>query len=398
MDDHEVLWQFAQSGSQTAFDELVRRHVDLVYAAALRQLRNPSDAEVVVQIVFLALSRKADGLSRNVVLAAWLHKASVLASRNLLRAKDRRRRHEQAAFRSETMPTPESYWERMAPELDEALDRIGRANRAALVLRFLEGKSFAEVASALGISQVAARQRVVRGLEQLRIRLSAGATVSAIGMAQLLVAHARQGAPAHVATHAAAVGGHVAVSARHLSIAKGVIKLMAWTKTKIVGAAALGLLLAGGAGTILYRSLVPGSERVVVLNPPQPPDESIANPDDPAQQRIKTMHSIRDIIVRCYGFADSHNGAWPTSLDQLSKLPGAASQTSTSPTLAQQTPSYVYLPPKDPAKLKDPGQQIVLYGRFDNWDDGICVGYADGHAQFIQDEGQFHKQLASQGS
>ncbi|HSZ58287.1 MAG TPA: sigma factor, partial [Tepidisphaeraceae bacterium] len=91
MDDHEVLWQFAQSGSQTAFDELVRRHVDLVYAAALRQLRNPSDAEVVVQIVFLALSRKADGLSRNVVLAAWLHKASVLASRNLLRAKDRRR-------------------------------------------------------------------------------------------------------------------------------------------------------------------------------------------------------------------------------------------------------------------------------------------------------------------
>ena len=131
---------------------------------------------------------------------------------------------------------------------------------------------------------------------------------------------------------------------------------------------------------------------------PQPRAESVANPNDPAQQRIKTMQNIRGIILRCYGFADSHKGAWPSSLDQLSKPSGAASEPSTSPTLAQQTPSYVYLPPKDPAKLKDPGRQIVLYERFDNWDGGIYVGYADGHAQYVQDEGQFRKQLASQRS
>jgi RNA polymerase sigma factor (sigma-70 family) len=397
MDDHEALRRFAQERSEAAFAELVRRHVDLVYGAALRQLRNSADAEDVVQIVFLALARKAAGLSRNVVVAAWLHKASVLASRNLLRARGRRRRYERAACRSETMPTSsDSSWERLAPELDEALARLGRANRTALVLRFLEGKSFPEVAAELGISQVAARQRVVRGLEHLRGKLPAGAALSAIGIGELLTAHAQQAAPAQVATQAAAMGGGAAASAHYLSLAKGVIKVMAWTKTKIAGAVALGLLLAGGAGTVVYRSLEPEQNRVVVFKKPQPSEPSTANLDDAAQRRVKAMNNMMDIVARCYAFSDSHKGAWPSSLDQLSN-PAGTSQPATLPSVADQKPAYVYLPPKNPDKLKDPGKRIVVYERFDKWIDGVAVGYADGHAQFVQDEAEFRKQLADQG-
>ena len=396
MDDHEALRQFVREGSDAAFAGLVRRHVDLVYAAALRQLRNPADAEDVVQVVFLALARKAGDLSRNVVIAAWLHKASVLASRNLLRARGRRQRHEQAACRRERMRTSStSSWERLAPELDEALARLGRSNRAALVLRFLKGKSFAEVAAELGISQVAARQRVARGLQRLREQLSAGATLSAIGISELLAAHARIAAPAQVATQAAAMGAGLTASAHYLTMAKGVIRIMAWTKTKIVGAVALALLFAGGAGTVVYRSLQPMQNRVVTLREPQPPAPSIANLDPAARRRMGTMNNIREIIIRCYDFSGSHQGAWPRSLDQLSSP--SASQPTTLPGAADQKPTYVYLPPKDPAKLKEPGKEIVVYERFDRWPGGIVVGYADGHAQFVQDEAQFHKQLASQG-
>jgi len=58
IDDRELIRRYSQEGSQEAFRELISRHLNLIYAAALRQTRNAHDAEEVVQTVFADLARK----------------------------------------------------------------------------------------------------------------------------------------------------------------------------------------------------------------------------------------------------------------------------------------------------------------------------------------------------
>jgi DNA-directed RNA polymerase specialized sigma24 family protein len=70
--DGELLQQYVQGGSEDAFTALVRRHLDLIYSAALRQVRSPQLAEEVAQSVFADLARQAGRLKPDTVLTAWL--------------------------------------------------------------------------------------------------------------------------------------------------------------------------------------------------------------------------------------------------------------------------------------------------------------------------------------
>src|ERR1035437_1889568 len=95
MTDWELVEAFAERGEERAFGELVRRHVDLVFGAARRMLgRQGMHAEDVTQAVFLLLGLKAGGISRRVVLGAWLHRATVFCCRDVLKREGRRGRLE----------------------------------------------------------------------------------------------------------------------------------------------------------------------------------------------------------------------------------------------------------------------------------------------------------------
>src|SRR5450631_3870126 len=93
--DPDLLRQFAQTNSEAAFAELVKRHVNLVYSAALRQVNGDAhSANDVAQMVFTDLARKADSLAHRESLTGWLYTSAHFAATKMVRGENRRRDRE----------------------------------------------------------------------------------------------------------------------------------------------------------------------------------------------------------------------------------------------------------------------------------------------------------------
>src|SRR5712671_4219464 len=95
--DFALLREFVRNGRQPAFATLARRHLDLVYATAMRKVEDSGGAEEIAQNVFSALAGKAWQFAPDGSLPAWLHKTALLEAKSWLRREMRRRRREQTA-------------------------------------------------------------------------------------------------------------------------------------------------------------------------------------------------------------------------------------------------------------------------------------------------------------
>jgi RNA polymerase sigma factor (sigma-70 family) len=196
--DQELLQEYAGGGSETAFTEVVRRHVDFVYSTALRLAGNAHLAEDVSQRVFLALAQNARQLTDRAVLCGWLHCTTRNLSANAVRSEVRRRAREQeaAAMNELLAPDHQPGWESIAPYLDAALSELSELDRDALLLRYFQRKSAREMAQELGISGEAAQKRLNRAIERLRdLFIKRGIPIGATGLVALISANAVQAAP-----------------------------------------------------------------------------------------------------------------------------------------------------------------------------------------------------------
>src|SRR5258705_11726489 len=168
--DFELLQRFTRHGEQPAFADVVRRHLDLVFATALSKVEDTGAAQEVAQNVFGALARKAWQFAPDDSLPAWLHKTALLESKSWLRGELRRRRREQAAAELGTnMKTPEDQpaFQALVPLLDEALLSLREKDRTALLLRYYESHSLRDLGAAFGVSEDTAQKRVGSALEKL---------------------------------------------------------------------------------------------------------------------------------------------------------------------------------------------------------------------------------------
>jgi RNA polymerase sigma factor (sigma-70 family) len=263
MDDWQLLQDYAGTGSNQAFEALVRRHVDFVYSAALRQVRERHLAEDVTQGVFIVLSQKAAGLARQRpgVLAGWLFRVVRHTAANALKRERRRRRHEAKGGSMRSQVTNDdgwrdddgAEWAQVAPHLDGAMAGLGETDRNAVLLRFFGGKSHRDVGVALGVSEEAAKKRVSRALERLRRILGRrGVAVPTAMLVGLIEANAVQAAPAGlVVAPAAAATGTSAL------LAKGAVWSMTTASaikvTAAVAAAVLVVTVATTFGVIRHR-------------------------------------------------------------------------------------------------------------------------------------------------
>jgi RNA polymerase sigma-70 factor (ECF subfamily) len=155
------LIEAARSGDRTAFETLMRQNERLVLATALRLLGNLPDAQDASQEVFFRLYRNLRRLDRQ-NLPGWLYRVTVNVCRDLAR----RRPATEAANEAAAVPDTAGGPQELAVEAERraalalSLRMLPEKERAALVLRDLEGLSTAEVARALGTTEATVRSQI----------------------------------------------------------------------------------------------------------------------------------------------------------------------------------------------------------------------------------------------
>ncbi|HOW63927.1 MAG TPA: DUF3616 domain-containing protein [Candidatus Paceibacterota bacterium] len=261
MEDFQLLREYVERGTEAAFAEIVLRHTDLVYSAAMRQTGDPELAKDVTQSVFIILARKAKTFRSNVILPAWLFQTTRLVIAGARKQEIRRRRREmKAAVMSEScvIPTDTPPWEEVAPLLDDSLACLGEKDRQAVQLHFLNHRSHREIGLDLGLKEDAVRKRIGRALERMRsylLKRRVKITVSALGAS--LMAHGVEAAPAGLAaaTAALATGPASLVSESVSLMVEQTLNQAFWSQVKTV--AAWSSSLAMGLGVAAWMA-VPG--------------------------------------------------------------------------------------------------------------------------------------------
>lgn len=251
--DAELLRTYVQRRDEGAFTELVRRHVDIVYAAALRRANGRAHlAEDITQRVFCALARKAALLAHHPVLIGWLHRSTRYAAIDALRAEMRREkiaRELTAMTDSSSDPETTVPWEQLRPVLDAALDELSARDRELVLLRYFSGLTFADAGARFGLREDAARRRTERALDKLRGLLARrGVTSTTAALGVLLANQPLVAAPAGVAASVSAA----AVAVAPTGAATAVAAFFLMNKTAAV---ALSALVAVGLTTVVWTSV-----------------------------------------------------------------------------------------------------------------------------------------------
>jgi RNA polymerase sigma factor (sigma-70 family) len=273
--DAELLKEYARCGAEPAFAELVRRHTNLVYSAALRQAESASAAAEIAQNVFVDLARRARDvaaqLSAEASVAGWLCRSARNQALNFRRNEFRRHARERLAM-EQLVPTSESApdWERLRPVLDAAMAELPESDYDAIVMRFFQNQDLRSVGRALGVSDDTAQKRVSRALDKLREQLTRrGVMTTAAALSLMISAHAVQAAPAGliltISTAATVTGGAVATTASTITKA---IAMTTLQKTVITTAA----IAAIGSGVYEARQASTWKARAEALQAQEAPN------------------------------------------------------------------------------------------------------------------------------
>ncbi len=343
--DPELLRRYVGESSESAFSELVQEHLNLVYSAALRETSGDGAlAEDVSQAVFTELARKAPRLLGHPSLAGWLYTTVRHLAANLRRAEQhRRRREEEAQVMNELLgeDSPNEVWQRLRPELDDVLHELKEADRAVVVLRFLENRTLREVGDRLGLTENAARMRVDRALEKLRGQFARrGITSTAASLTAALAIGVITPAPATLAAtiSSTAIASGAVISSTSLYL----LKFMSLSKAQVSIAA---LVVAGIAAPVWQQTRLnrvesenaqwraqavePGRARGEV----EPPPPARATPADQAElERLRQWRAQTEPeLLRLRGMAGLARRANAEAEEMRKQLAQKASETGANP-------------------------------------------------------------------
>ncbi len=314
VDNHDdaLLRRFARNEDHDAFAELVRRYIGLVYAAARRQTRGDAHlADDVTQAVMIVLARRAGSITPGSILASWLLVVTRHCAQNALKLRARQRIHEHraAVVRADEQraqsPAPRSEDDDLSEALHAAIARLREPDRAGVVLHYFQNRTHQQVGDALGLSAGAARKRVERAVEKMRLMLAGrcGAALSGAAVAATIRAEASAAfeVPAHLAGssfNVAILAGSAPTAAAGAApaIAQGVARMFALAKFK----AAAAVLLLGAVGIPLAGL---GAWMLTTVGATSPVEASSRQPATAPADGAFTARVTPDIRVEFLGVA-----------------------------------------------------------------------------------------------
>jgi RNA polymerase sigma-70 factor (ECF subfamily) len=168
--DDVTLVVRARDGDVRAYEQLVRRYQGPIFRLAVRMLASQGDAEDVVQEVFLTAWRRLAGLHEDAAFVGWLYRMVTNRCLNVIRARhatvdvDLAQQESRAAGSQPERSVEVSV---QLAAVTEALQRLTGEQRACWLLREVHGRSYEEIAQAVGVTTTAVRGRIARARAQL---------------------------------------------------------------------------------------------------------------------------------------------------------------------------------------------------------------------------------------
>jgi RNA polymerase sigma factor (sigma-70 family) len=301
MNDFELLRSSAQTRSDETLHAIIERYRDLVYSAALRQLRDPHMADDATQAVFIVLLRKAHALPASTILSAWLLTVTRYVACDALRAEARRKIHERSAAMNQVQqdqrheePSP---WMQLMPLLDEAVTSLPKKYRDVVVMRYFERQDAEQIAQTLGLSDDAVRKRLSRAVSKLReLLVGQGVTLEAGALVGAIFSNAVKSSPGNAANLIASLAhGNANVPAG--ALAHGAMRALAVTKLKLAGviAASICIVSAGSVAAVkIYQVHAPTAPAIVQANPVAP----VTQPAAPARPALANSTPLIRAVER----------------------------------------------------------------------------------------------------
>jgi len=184
--DNQLVSEYL-AGDETAFNEIVSRHVDAVYKFSYRYLKNSAEAEDIVQEVFLRVFKNIKKFDQSKKFLTWVLAITKNACLDILRKKKTATfselEEETGVAHGETIPDlnalPDAVFENseLGRRLGEAMNKLPADYRMVLLLRYNDHLKFKEIGESLGEPLNTVKSRHLRGLKLLRKAL--GPTIEA---------------------------------------------------------------------------------------------------------------------------------------------------------------------------------------------------------------------------
>ena len=168
--DDATLVSRARDGDVRAYEVLVVRYQGRMFRLASKMLADRGEAEDVVQEVFLKAWRRLYQLTDDAAFVGWMYRMTTNRCLNVIRT---RRPHAELdpetteSARADTQPEQAVQVSTQLEALNAALPELTPEQRACWLLREVDGLSYDEIASIIGVSSTAVRGRIARARAQL---------------------------------------------------------------------------------------------------------------------------------------------------------------------------------------------------------------------------------------
>lgn len=286
--ESENLWREFRSGqSEAVFLQIVKQYSAMVYSTALRLSDGDCGrAEDIMQEVFCSLVKKAGRLPMDLCLGGWLYRHTCHLSANQRRSERRRRKREMMAAEIMNDPVPQLPPEVIA-HLDEALCSLPKTSREMLVMRYFERADYERIAKQFGLSDEAARKRISRSLEKLRVLFAKrGLGVSSVTLGAGLTA---------LSTGQVSAAKQVEVVGRAMEVPVNTAGFVAHLSALLAGAIGVSAVAVG------FQKISGSSEELPMISSSQPSERSFeAGRENPRA----TRESQADLIERIQRLSD----------------------------------------------------------------------------------------------